>query len=858
MLIAFVAMLASCDAQLDRVDGQGKESATAVNFGAYVYRGVETKAGQQGELTGETIKRSDVGFGVFGYASEAALYSSSSEPDFMYNQPVIFQSGGWTYNPLKYWPNESGARVSFFAYAPFVEVTPSTGQVVGEAVSGIIGMTHNIAVGDPLLRYRTRLVPGKDVDLCWGVPILDKTKPLTNERLLFQFRHALAQLNVQIDTDMDVASLGAQETRIYVRSLTFTGFALQGSLNLNSQSGTPLWYDISGKAHPSRNPITVYDGRADGSEGRTGAFDITEKLATLNPAIVQSTPYDVSVIDGVTETTVNLFENSEITAPVLVIPLTGTPLTVSIVYDVETADPELTGRLSDGVTKGISIENHITKEILLQNGTPMTLEAGKKYQVNLHLGLTGVKIGGSVAGWDDVEYGKNDLPENKAGFDVELSKRSTTLWRNETPTLPVVTVWDKNHQDVTAQTILKWESDNTNVATVAADGSSVALSGSAGIAHLKVTAEYEGVSKGAVYSVYVNAVTGISVLPDEAWVEPAGTTSLAVQLMHTEYGNITTWPSVTGESDDTGIITLSEPGAVTDQDGIATSSVVVTGVSEGVSLATFSIDAGFMASGVSNRSGCILHCLVMAHGKFRGYEVSPGIMYKKADGTYDLTNKDGNDPFELARYFNVNGSIGVYYHDWSTMRSYFGADSHNNIKSDSNLLPVHEDGRRWTFPSASVWETIVNGTPKAPITVNGQNVSKGYVLVSVYHAGKVYKGLLLLRDGLNINCAALIKVGQACQYSDNVLSTDEFAGLLNEGCLFLMATGIYEKDLQDDDWWHSSDDGRYYSSSCQESEAHPCQLLFQENVPPGTWCIGGTTGPLPYYPVRLVRLVNAN
>ena len=857
-LIAIVAMMASCDVQVDRMDDRGEETAaTAVGFDAYVYRGVGTKAGLQGELTGETIKGSDAGFGVFGYASEATLYSSSSAPDFMYNQPVRYQSGVWTYNPVKYWPNESGARVSFFAYTPFVEVTPSTGQVVGEEASGIIGMTHNLAVGDPLIRYRTKLIPGKDVDLCWGVPVLDATKPSTNERLQFQFRHALSQLNVQIGTDVDAASQGAQETRIYVRSVTFTGFATQGSLNLNSPAGTPVWYDISGKARPSRDPVTVYDGRADGSEGRTGAVDITEKLATLNPAIVQSAPYDVSVIDGVTSTSVNLFENSVNTAPVLVIPLTGTPLTVSIIYDVETADSELTGRLSDGVTRGVSIENHITKEIPLQDGTPMTLEAGKKYQVDLHLGLTGVKLGGRVTDWDDVEYGKSDLPDNKAGFDVELSKRSTTLWRNETPTLPVVTVWNKNHQDVTAQATLRWESDNTNVATVATDGSSVALGGSAGLAHLKVTAEFEGYTKVAVYSVFVNEITGISILPNETWVEPAGTASLTVQLMHTEYGNIATWPSLTFVSDNPGIASLSEPGVITDQDGVATSSVVVSGVSEGVTVASVSIDAGFMASGVSNRSGGIIHCVVMAHGKFRGYVVSPGIMYKKADGTYDLTNKDGNDPFEVERYYNVNSSSGVYYHEWSTLKSYFGADSNNNIKSDSDLLPVDEEGHRWSFPSASVWETIVNGTPKAPITVNGQNVSKGYVLVTVQHAGKSYKGLLLLRDGLNVNCTALTKVGQACKYSDNVLSSAEFVELLGEGCLFMMSTGGYEKD-QGQDRWSFPEHGEYYSSSCRGGSAsHPHHLLFMEDVPAGTWHIT-SSGSLPYYPVRLVRLVDTN
>lgn len=837
------------------IDGEKENDSTMVGFGAYVYRGVGTKAGVQGEITNTTLQNTGAGFGVFGYSSETSPYNGSLNPDFMYNQPVKYQAGHWTYTPVKYWPNESSARLSFFAYAPFVEVTPSTGRVIGEETSGIVGMTHHLAAGDPMLQYRTQLVPGRDVDLCWGAPFLDMARPSTEDRLQFAFHHALSQLNVQIDTDADIQR--AQETRIYVRSVTFTGFATQGSFNLNSPVGAPGWYDISGKGRLSRDPVTVFDGRADGSEGRAGALDVTEKLATLNPGIVQTAPYDISIIDGVTETTVNLFENSEVEAPVLVVPLTGTPLSVTIVYDVETADPELTGRLSDGVTRGISIENRITKEIMLSDGTPMTLSAGKKYKVNLHLGLTGVKLGGSVMDWDDVEYGKSDLPDNKVGFEIELSKRSSTVWRNETnPTLPDVTVKNKEHQEVTAS--LRWESDNTAVATVAADGSSVEL-GVAGVAHLKVTAVYEGLSKSAVYTLFVNEVTGISISPDVAWVEPAGEVSLAANMSHTEFGNITTWPEVTWMSDDTSIASLFEPGAVTDHDGVATSTVVAKGVSVGVTLVTASIDAGYMASGKSNRSGGEIHCVEMSHGKFRGYVVSPGVLYKKADGSYDLTNKDGNDPFEFERYYNVNSSIGVYYHQWSSLRDYFGRDAQGNIKADSSLLPSDDEGRKWVFPTSSMWETIMNGTPKAPITINGQTVSKGYAMVTINHAGKAYTGVLLLRDGLTYNCLSLTKVGQPAKYSDNVLSSEIVAELQSEGCLFIMSTGHTQKTPQGIDWWTSQNEGRYYTSSSRSGSVEEAySLVIIEDIPISAYYVIGTSAMSTHYAVRLVRLATDN
>ena len=395
IVLAF-ALLASCSTLVDLDDAgkeQGKASPVAVGFQAYVTRA--TKAGQTGDLTTDILKTT--GFGVLGYSSNGIPFNERLTPDFMYNQPVTCPAGTWTYDPIKYWPNEENDRVSFFAYAPFVEVTPSTGLVTADGESGILGLSHYLAEGDPQVWYRTTLTPGKDVDLCWGLPFLNQAKQKTNERLQFEFHHALSQLNVQIDADMDVAS--QTTTRIYVRSVTFTGFMTQGTLNLNS-TGEPIWDDISGKERPRREPVTVTDGRIDGEEGRQGAVDVNEKLAKLNPLIIQTKPYDALEIDGVKETVANLFDKADATVPVLVVPLAGTPMSVTIVYDVETVDNGL-GLLSDGVTHGLSIENRITRQILLDNGDPLSLEAGKKYTVKLHLGLTSVQFKASVSEWSN-------------------------------------------------------------------------------------------------------------------------------------------------------------------------------------------------------------------------------------------------------------------------------------------------------------------------------------------------------------------------------------------------------------------------------------------------------------------------
>ena len=105
IVFTFATLLASCSTLVDLDDAgkeQGKASPVAVGFEAYVNRA--TKAGQTGDLTTDILKTT--GFGVLGYASNGIPFNERLTPDFMYNQPVTCPAGTWTYDPIKYWPNE--------------------------------------------------------------------------------------------------------------------------------------------------------------------------------------------------------------------------------------------------------------------------------------------------------------------------------------------------------------------------------------------------------------------------------------------------------------------------------------------------------------------------------------------------------------------------------------------------------------------------------------------------------------------------------------------------------------------------------------------------------------------------------
>lgn len=487
-LFAAAALMTACSSSDSLNDSQNTARQNtepgAVGFEAYTQRAT-TRAGQADVMTLDKLKAEESlggGFGVFAYYTNNNEYEQSRLPDFFYNQKVLWDETNtyWYYEPVKYWPNEYGNnansddndKVSYFAYAPYVNVTAASGKVIKNQSSddqwGITGMSRNSVAGDPLIKYIANFETGKNVDLMWGVcddpqwavvqggtvqqinegvkglPWLNVERPRIantqealsdNQRLRFTFKHALAQLSVNIDAFVDgynAANALANGTKIYVRQISFTGFAMKGALNLNNTDpNTALWMDYNGTGEiETGTPVVIYDGRKDGKEGTAGADATNEKQRGLNPNVISNyveASGDGNTTPGVTNAAQSLFETS---SPVMVIP-TGEDMEVEIVYDVETADPNLSTNLSDGKTKGSSIENRISKTVSFgANG----MQNGKHYTLNLHLGMNSVKFDAAVTDWQEAgDKPEADLPLNMPSFqanttpvtnDVEVSNQA--------------------------------------------------------------------------------------------------------------------------------------------------------------------------------------------------------------------------------------------------------------------------------------------------------------------------------------------------------------------------------------------------------------------------------------------------
>ena len=450
------AVLASCSSDDLFLQSSNQEAAQdgqySLAFDALTQRGISTRAGYAGGVMNDdqlkASKENDGGFGVFAYDTSAPMYESqSSDANFMWNQGVFYNGSSFEYTNVHYWPQHYGSdaqsdgidQVSFFAYAPYVDA--STNGKVSEIESGITGFTSNTAKGDPRVKYVASFEPSKSVDLCWGVcdeadkdwkiiqgnavqemtagmPWIDVQRPAKaiGQKVKFTFKHALAQLNVQIDADPDIdehngESKIAEGTKVYVRSITFSGLAQKGALNLNNtEANIANWevYNCCGETLQGES-VTLYDGRKDKMEGVAGAVASSEKLQCLNPTIISD---DNNTTEGVTHELKNLFNSTSEDAPVYVIP-TGDDFTVTISYDIESANPNLPGYLSDKKTHGFSDSNTLTKQVKF--GDLTKLENGKKYLLKIHLGLNSIKFDADVTDWDDTaEAGNVYLPSNVA------------------------------------------------------------------------------------------------------------------------------------------------------------------------------------------------------------------------------------------------------------------------------------------------------------------------------------------------------------------------------------------------------------------------------------------------------------
>ncbi len=128
-------------------------------------------------------------FGVFAYYTKTSNWNSvknsTAVPNFMYNQDVAFDGTSYTYSPLKYWPNNTNDKITFWAYSPY-----SAEPVLYKTNSTTV--FNNATKNIPDIRFT---VTDGQTDFMISEVATNKTRPATNAPVVLTFKHTLSKLS---------------------------------------------------------------------------------------------------------------------------------------------------------------------------------------------------------------------------------------------------------------------------------------------------------------------------------------------------------------------------------------------------------------------------------------------------------------------------------------------------------------------------------------------------------------------------------------------------------------------------------------------------------------------------------------
>lgn len=363
-LIALTALTVTSCSNDDVVEAVPQNQA--IEFGTYLGRDAEARASI---LTNDELKTK--GFGVFAYYTEKENFDASkhTEANFMNNTQVTYPSSKWEYKPLKYWPNNTGDKVSFFAYAPY-----NSGYSLN---SSSLTFTVNPNVKD-------------QVDLTWNAgttSTINMTKAnIDDDPVTFTFKHALSKIGFTIQAATDEVNVGSnkldENTVINVKRVILSGseveFVSPSTYNTNSIFTKTATLDLN-------NFNTTTASWTD----RTG-----DQFYTLT-----EDNFNVKQLTNTNSTTLNQLNTNDSYLMIIPQDLSSTGFNVFIEYDVVTT--------STGGTDDSTITNRINKKV-----TGINFQSGNAYTLNLVLGMTSVELSASMYNWNDPSSTKVDLPIN--------------------------------------------------------------------------------------------------------------------------------------------------------------------------------------------------------------------------------------------------------------------------------------------------------------------------------------------------------------------------------------------------------------------------------------------------------------
>lgn len=362
---------------------QQSQGNNAIEFSTYLGRNAQGSRGTETSTT--SIQTS--GFGVLAYYTEQANFADTNKPNFMWNQKVTYSNSAWSYTPVKYWPTKVDDKVSFFAYAPYVENGKNT----------VIELSGKSATGAPTATITLPEDPSQTIDFVAAVQ-MNKThdnSATAKNNVSFTLKHEMTRVKVQAKLDKSVYSDtdDKHKTFVVIKNVTFNDkgqFYKSGKYTFSTTDGERGTWTTTANASTStytldlngvlNTELITVDG-AKGENHHSGNYE-----------------EGVNGVRLVDDTAKDLFKDSEY---LFLIPvsenngdgLTDGKATATIEYDIVTEDSKLAA--------GYSCTS-ATKTVLLPKGT---LKQGISYNYIFTIKLDEIVLNATVNDWVETTHG---------------------------------------------------------------------------------------------------------------------------------------------------------------------------------------------------------------------------------------------------------------------------------------------------------------------------------------------------------------------------------------------------------------------------------------------------------------------
>jgi len=216
-LFAFMMVMASCSDVDELLYGDGNaEDSGAITFGAD-----DSNTRAVGTLDADGIKANS--FGVYAYYTGKTAWEEHevmSSPNFMENVKVSYNNGNWYYSPIKYWPKNSQEKITYFAYAPYIDSVKyiSTSNGHPEIAYEIVDKYKDLKT-----ERMWDLVVAKNID------VSGKPTNASERTIKFSFKHVTSRLAINAKLSNKLTKAGS---KVYISNVYAYGMYRSAKYNV--------------------------------------------------------------------------------------------------------------------------------------------------------------------------------------------------------------------------------------------------------------------------------------------------------------------------------------------------------------------------------------------------------------------------------------------------------------------------------------------------------------------------------------------------------------------------------------------------------------------------------------------------